>query len=114
VEAITVDFPDEFGRDSASLQKLQADWPLYCEGIPLRALRSPYRKIVEPIVEELDRMRRAEPEYTTTVILPEFVTGHWWANILHNQTAFRLKGTLLMKPKTVVISIPYHLEPIIE
>ncbi len=114
VEAITVDFPDEYGRDSAALQKLQADWPLYCEGIPLRALRSPYRKIVEPIVDELDRMRRAEPEYTTTVILPEFVTGHWWANILHNQTAFRLKGTLLMKPKTVVISIPYHLEPIIE
>ncbi|HEX7553643.1 MAG TPA: APC family permease, partial [Geothrix sp.] len=114
VEAITVDFPDEHGRDSAALQKLQADWPLYCEGIPLRALRSPYRKIVEPIVDELDRMRRAEPEYTTTVILPEFVTGHWWANILHNQTAFRLKGTLLMKPKTVVISIPYHLEPIIE
>jgi amino acid transporter len=114
VEAITVDFPDEYGRDSAALQKLQADWPLYCEGIPLRALRSPYRKIVEPIVDELDRMRRAEPEFTTTVILPEFVTGHWWANILHNQTAFRLKGTLLMKPKTVVISIPYHLEPIIE
>jgi hypothetical protein len=114
VEAITVDFPDEHGRDSAALVRLQADWPRYCEGIPLRALRSPYRKIVEPIVEELDRMRRAEPEYTITVILPEFVTGHWWANILHNQTAFRLKGTLLMKPKTVVISIPYHLEPLVE
>lgn len=114
VEAITVDFPDEHGRDSAALIRLQADWPRYCEGIPLRALRSPYRKIVEPIVDELDRMRRAEPEYTITVILPEFVTGHWWANILHNQTAFRLKSTLLMKPKTVVISIPYHLEPLVE
>ena len=114
VEAITVDFPNELGQDSASLEKLQADWPRYCEGIPLRVLRSPYRKIVEPIVDELDRMRRAEPEYTITVILPEFVTGHWWANILHNQTAWRIKTTLLMKPKTVVISIPYHLEPIIE
>jgi amino acid transporter len=114
VEALTVDFPDEHGRDSAALEKLRADWPRYCEGIPLRAIRSPYRKIVEPIMEELDRMRRVEPEYTITVILPEFVTGHWWANILHNQTAWRIKGTLLMKPKTVVISIPYHLEPIIE
>ena len=114
VEALTVDFPDEHGRDSAALERLRADWPRYCEGIPLRALRSPYRKIVEPIVEELDRMRRAEPEYTITVILPEFVTGHWWANVLHNQTAWRIKGTLLSKPKTVVISIPYHLEPIIE
>lgn len=114
VEALTVDFPDEQGRDSAALERLRADWPRYCEGIPLRSLRSPYRKIVEPIVEELDRMRRVEPEYTITIILPEFVTGHWWANILHNQTAWRIKTTLLMKPKTVVISIPYHLEPIIE
>jgi hypothetical protein len=114
VEAITVDFPDDQGRDSAGLEKLRADWPRYCEGIPLRALRSPYRKIVEPIVDELDRMRRAEPEYTITVILPEFVTGHWWANLLHNQTAWRIKTTLLMKPKTVVISIPYHLEPLVE
>ncbi|HJV49028.1 MAG TPA: APC family permease [Geothrix sp.] len=114
VEALTVDFPDENGRDSAALEKLRSDWPRYCEGIPLRALRSPYRKIVEPIVDELDRMRRVEPEYTITVILPEFVTGHWWANLLHNQTAWRIKGTLLMKPKTVVISIPYHLEPLVE
>lgn len=114
VEALTVDFPDENGRDSAALERLRSDWPRYCEGIPLRSIRSPYRKIVEPIVEELDRMRRAEPEYTITVILPEFVTGHWWANLLHNQTAWRIKTTLLMKPKTVVISIPYHLEPLVE
>ena len=114
VEALTVDFPDDHGRDSASIERLRADWPKYCGGIPLRVLRSPYRKIVEPIVNELDRMRRAEPEYTITVILPEFVTGHWWANLLHNQTALRIKTTLLMKPKTVVISIPYHLEPLVE
>ena len=114
VEALTVDFPDEHGRESAALQKLRSDWPHYCEGIPLRSIESPYRKIVEPIVEDLDRMRRAEPEYTITVILPEFVTGHWWANVLHNQTAWRIKGTLLLKPKIVVISIPYHLEPLVE
>ncbi len=114
VEAITVDFPDEHGRDSAALEKLRSDWPRYCEGIPLRALRSPYRKVVEPIVHELDRMRLVEPEFTITVILPEFVTGHWWANLLHNQTAWRIKTTLLMKPKTIVISIPYHVEPLVE
>jgi len=114
VEALIVDFPDENGRESAELERLRSNWPRYCEGTPLRAIRSPYRKIVEPIVEELDRMRRTEPEYTITVILPEFVTGHWWGNLLHNQTALRLKGTLLMKPKMVVISIPYHLEPLVE
>ncbi|WP_257308726.1 APC family permease [Geothrix fuzhouensis] len=114
VEALTVDFTDDHGRDSATLEKLRSDWPRYSEGIPLRALRSPYRKVVEPIVDELERMRQAEPEYTITVILPEFVTGHWWANLLHNQTAMRIKGTLLLMPKIIVISIPYHVEPLVE
>jgi len=114
VEALTVDFPDEQGRDSLSLERLRSDWPRYSEGIPLRVLRSPYRKVVEPIVGELERMRLVEPEYTITVILPEFITGHWWANLLHNQTAMRIKGTLLLMPKIIVISIPYHLEPLVE
>jgi amino acid transporter len=111
VEALTVDFPDEHGHDSKALEKLQADWPAYCEGVPLRVVRSPYRKIVEPIVDELDRMRRVEPEYTFTVIIPEFVTRKWWEHLLHNQTALRIKGVLLLKPKTIVISVPYHLTP---
>ena len=114
VEALTVDFPDHYGKDSVAFQKLQADWPTYCEGIPLRAIRSPYRKVVEPILDELDRMRRAEPEFITTVIIPEFVTRYWWEHLLHNQTALRIKGSLLTKPKTIVISVPYHLDPIPE
>jgi hypothetical protein len=48
------------------------------------------------------------------VVLPEFVPEHWWGNLLHNQTALRLKATLLSKPKTVVVSIPYHLDPDME
>ncbi len=111
VEALTIDFPDEHGHGSRSLEKLKADWHKYSEGIPLRAVESPFRKVVEPLVEELDRIRRNEPEYTITVILPEFVTGHWWEHILHNQTALRLKAVLMNKPKVVVISVPYHLQP---
>ncbi len=110
VEAITVDFPDAYGKPSAERARLEADWHRYCEGIPLRVLESSFRKIVEPVEEELDRMRAAEPEFTFTVVLPEFVTEHWWGNLLHNQTALRLKATLLSRPKTVVISIPYHLD----
>ena len=111
VEAWTIDFTDDEGRSSRGMEKLRADWPRYCEGIPLRGIESPFRKIVEPVVDELDRIRRSEPEYTITVILPEFVTAHWWENLLHNQTALRLKAVLMNKPKVVVISIPYHLEP---
>ncbi len=114
VEAVTVDFPDDFGRESASVEKLRSDWHNYCEGVPLRVIRSPYRKIVEPILDEMDRMRRAEPEYIFTVIIPEFVTSSWWENFLHNQTALRIKGSLLLKPKVIVISVPYHLDPVLD
>jgi len=110
VEAITVDFLTADGKPSAERARLEADWHRYCEGIPLRVLESPFRKIVEPVEEELDRMRSAEPEFTFTVVLPEFVSANWWGNLLHNQTALRLKATLISKPKTVVISIPYHLD----
>ncbi len=109
VEALAVDFPDEHGQPSAALMKLQADWHHYCEGIPLRVIESPYRKVVEPIVAEIDRMRLVEPEKTYTVILPEFVAESWWGNFLHNQTALRLKTVLLRRPKVIVTSIPYHL-----
>lgn len=111
VEALMVDFPDAYGKPSAAVEKIQADWHRYCEGVPLRVIESPYRKVVEPVVDEIDRMQRVEPEYTITVILPEFVPGSWWEHLLHNQTALRLKAILLRKPHVVVISIPYHLDP---
>lgn len=111
VEAITVDFPDENGNASSELRRLESDWHRYCEGIPLRVLESPYRKVVEPVINEVDRIHNAEPEFTITVVIPEFVSENWWGNILHNQTALRLKAFLLSRPKTVVISIPYHLDP---
>ncbi len=111
VEALMVDFPDAYGKPSIAVEKVQADWHRYSEGVPLRVLESPYRKVVEPVVDEIDRMLRVEPEYTITVVVPEFVPGSWWENFLHNQTALRLKAILLQKPHVVVISIPYHLDP---
>ncbi len=110
VEALTVDFPDAHGKPSEEHLKLEGDWHRYCEGIPLRVIESPYRKIVEPLLAEIDRMRATEPEITITVVVPEFVTEHWWAGVLHNQTAIRLRAFLYTRPKTVVISIPYHLD----
>lgn len=114
VEAVTVDFSDDEGRESAAVEKLRSDWPNYCEGVPLRVIRSPYRKIVEPILEEVDHIRRVEPEVILTVVIPEFVTSSWWENFLHNQTAFRIKGSLLLKPKVIVVSVPYHLDPVLD
>ncbi len=114
VEALMVDFPDAYGKPSQAVEKIQADWYRYSEGVPLRVISSPFRKIVEPVVNEIDRMQRVEPECTITVVVPEFVPRSWWEHFLHNQTALRLKAILLRKPHVVVISIPYHLDPNME
>lgn len=110
VEAWTIDFPDHHRRESRSLDKLRKDWFLYSNGVPLVPIESPYRKVVEPVVEKLEGILLTEPELTITVILPEFVEARWWETMLHNQTALRLKAVLRSMPKVVVISIPYHLE----
>jgi hypothetical protein len=109
VEALTVDLGSDGYHESPAMEKLRADWMNYGMGVPLRCLHSPYRKVVEPILEEVDRIRSAEPELALTVILPEFVAPKWWQQFLHNQTALRIKASLLLKPGIIVTSVPMHL-----
>jgi amino acid transporter len=109
VEALTVDLGSDGFHESPAIQKLRADWSYYGMGVPLRSVPSPYRKIVEPILEEVDRFRLAEPEVCLTVILPEFVTSKWWQRALHNQMAFRIKAQLMLKPGVIVTSVRMHL-----
>ena len=56
----------------------------------------------------IDNIDRRDPNDTITVILPEYIAGRWWEHLLHNQTALRLKASLLFRPGTVVTSVPYH------
>jgi amino acid transporter len=109
VEALTVDLGSDGTRESRAIEKLRADWTIYGMGIPLRCVPSPYRKIVEPILEEVERLRLAEPELAITVILPEFITHKWWQQFLHNQSALRIKAALLLKEDVIVTSVPMHL-----
>ena len=109
VEAITVDLGSDGGRDSSAIEKLREDWTSYGMGIPLRVLPSPYRRMVEPILEEVERILNAEPELALTVVLPEFITSHWWQQFLHNQSALRIKAALLLRTGVIVTSVPVHL-----
>ena len=78
-------------------------------GVPLKVLHSPYRELVRPIVEYVTEIRRANPRGVVAVYIPEYVVGRWWEQLLHNQTALRLKGRLLFTPGVMVISVPYQL-----
>jgi hypothetical protein len=103
LEALTVDVdPDETAR----LVKLWEDSDL---GIPLKVVASPYREVTNPIIDYVKNLRSESPRDVVTVYIPEYVVGHWWEQILHNQSALRLKGRLLFTPGVMVTSVPYLL-----
>jgi amino acid transporter len=104
LEAVTVDVdPDESDA-------LQAEWDRRGIQIPLKRLSSPYREITRPILQYVRDIRRQSPRDVVMVYIPEYVVGHWWEHILHNQSALRLKGRLLFTPGVMVTSVPYQLE----
>ena len=76
----------------------------------LKVLASPYREITKPVVDYVRSIRRNSPRDLVTVYVPEYVVGHWWEHLLHNQSALRLKSRLLFTPGVMVVSVPWQLE----
>ncbi len=103
LEAVTVDLDE---RDTATLK---AQWDEHEIPVPLTIIASPYREITRPVVEYVKRLRSENPNDIVTVFIPEYVLGHWWEQLLHNQSALRLKGRLLYQRRVVVASVPYQL-----
>jgi len=103
LEAVTVSV------DDASTARLLEEWDERNVPMPLKVLHSPYRELVRPVVEYASAIRKANPRGVVAVYIPEYVVGRWWEQLLHNQTALRLKGRLLFTPGVMVISVPYQL-----
>lgn len=85
-------------------------WARWGNGTQLVFLESPYRAFVEPLLAYIEELHRQDPDACVTIVLPEFIPAHWWEHFLHNQTALRLKTSLLFRKNTVVIDVPYHLD----
>ena len=103
LEAVMVD------TDMVTTGRVFDDWDDRNIDVPLKVLYSPYREIIKPIVDYTHSIREASPRGVVAVYIPEYVVGRWWEQLLHNQTALRLKGRLLFTPGVMVISVPYQL-----
>jgi hypothetical protein len=97
-------------NDAEQADAIQRQWADHSIDIPLEIKLSPYRELARPVIEFLDELDEAYENDIVTVILPEFVLRRWWEQLLHNQTALLLKGRLLFRRNTVVVSVPYHIE----
>src|SRR5207302_11028677 len=104
IEAVTVNV------DEADTKALMEQWAQEDFRVPLKVIESPYREITRPVLEYVRRIRKDNPRDVLTVFIPEYVVGRWWEQILHNQSALRLKGRLLFQPGVMVTSVPWQLE----
>ena len=77
--------------------------------VPLKVLDSPFREVTRPILDYVKGIKRESPRDVIAVFVPQYVVGHWWEQLLHNQSALRLKTRLLFTPGVMVVSVPWQL-----
>ncbi len=94
--------------DDDDREEIERQWEKFDFDVPLEIVASPYRELVQPVIRFLDELDARWDNDTITVVIPEFVVGKWWEQILHNQSALFLKGKLLFRKGVVVTSVPYH------
>jgi amino acid transporter len=96
--------------DPARTSRLEERWAQWGLGVPLVVLGSPYRSLLRPLLDYVDKIHARGDDQMVTVVLPEFLPRRWWQHVLHNQTALLVKGALLFRPNTVVADVPYLLK----
>ncbi len=88
---------------------LERKWNWWGKGTRLIIIESPYRTFLEPFLEYLDSIYAIlQPNERLTIVVPQFTPKHWWHNLLHTQTAFWLRFTLLSKRGIVITEVPYQ------
>ncbi|WP_448627917.1 APC family permease [Geodermatophilus sp. URMC 64] len=96
--------------DDNETRALQAEWERYDIPVPLTVLESPYREITRPVLDYVRAIRRDSPRELVVVFVPQYVVGHWWENVLHNQSALRLRARLQFMPGVMITTVPWQLE----
>jgi amino acid transporter len=96
--------------DEAETRALQAQWEKYDIPVPLTVLESPYREITRPVLDFVKGIRRDSPRELVVVFVPQYVVGRWWENVLHNQSALRLRARLQFQPGVMITTVPWQLE----
>ena len=98
--------------DPANAEKVRGKWEFWGEGVRLVILESPYRLLMEPLLQYIDRVyANCQPNEVITVVVPEFVPKRRWQNLLHTQTALTLRLALRSRPGIVVTDVPYVYRP---
>lgn len=103
IEAVTV------AVDEAETREIMATWDAQGLDVPLKVIASPYREVTGPFLNYVRGIRSDNPRDVVCVYIPEYVVGHWWEQLLHNQTSLIVKARLNFMQGVMVTSVPYQL-----
>lgn len=97
--------------DDEEARKIQNKWDTWGEGTRLVIVKSPYRLLLEPLLEYIKALYQyRQHNEVFVVVMPQFVSSHWWTSLLHSQTAFLLRLSLLSYQGIAIIEVPYQVE----
>ncbi len=95
--------------DRRSVPAIKRDWDMYVDDVPLVIVESPYRSLLDPVLEYIDEMLEQDPDKTVTVIVPEAVVTKWYHLPLKENVAQQLKNALGKRRNVVVANVRYFL-----
>lgn len=99
--------------DPDKTEKIRETWEKWSEGEPIVIIPSPYRLLIDPIVNAItSHIDAIGPDEVITIIVPHFISNTPAGNILHEHTADTLRNALIKYPKIVVTEVPFNLDEI--
>jgi len=103
IEAVTVSV------DDVETKAIIAKWDEQELDLPLKVIASPYREVTGPFVNYVRGIRSDNPRDVVCVYIPEYIVGHWWEQLMHNQTGLIVRTRLNFMQGVMVTSVPYQL-----
>ncbi|HSA99807.1 MAG TPA: APC family permease [Anaerolineales bacterium] len=95
--------------EPAESEKVRKKWETWGEGVRMVMLNSPYRLLLEPLLEYIAEIaQQRQPGETMTIVVPEFISNSRMTAALHTNTAELLRSQLRRQPGIVIVNVPYH------
>jgi len=102
-------------RDFSAEWRLEVQPSIDQVGFPeptLVILKSPYRKVITPILNYIWQLEAKNPDHVIAVLVPQLIESRWYYSLLHNRRADILKTVLLLKGRNrlLIVNVPWNLE----
>lgn len=93
-----------------SLTQIRRDWDELGGDVPLVVLASPFRSLIDPVLEYVDEIRQEQPNALVTVVVAEAVSTKLIHKALQENVAVQVKGALAKRRNVMVTSVRYFLD----